>query len=44
VLYVGDDPVKDGAAVRAGMPVYLRPSARDANTPRGLAAVLRLAL
>jgi HAD superfamily hydrolase (TIGR01549 family) len=44
VLYVGDDPVKDGAAVRAGMPVYLLPSARDANTPRGLAAVLRLAL
>jgi HAD superfamily hydrolase (TIGR01509 family) len=42
VLYVGDDPVKDGAAVRAGLPVYLLPSERDARTPRGLAAVLRL--
>ncbi|WP_345455599.1 HAD-IA family hydrolase [Actinoallomurus oryzae] len=44
VLYVGDDPVKDGAAVRAGLPVYLLPSERDGNTPRGLSAVLRLAL
>lgn len=44
VLYVGDDPAKDGAAVRAGLPVYLLPSERDARTPRGLAAVLRLAL
>jgi HAD superfamily hydrolase (TIGR01509 family) len=43
VLYVGDDPVKDGAAVRAGLPVYLLPSERSAGTPRGLAAVLRLA-
>ena len=43
VLYVGDDPVKDGAAVRAGLPVYLLPSERDARTPRGLAPVLRLA-
>ncbi len=42
VLYVGDDPVKDGAAVRAGLPVYLLPAERDAGTPRGLAAVLRL--
>lgn len=42
VLYVGDDPVKDGAAVRSGMPVYLLPSERDARTPRGLAAVLRM--
>jgi HAD superfamily hydrolase (TIGR01509 family) len=42
VLYVGDDPVKDGAAVRAGLPVYLLPAERDARTPRGLAAVLRL--
>lgn len=41
-LYVGDDPVKDGAAVRAGLPVYLLPTERDARTPRGLAAVLRL--
>ncbi len=43
VLYVGDDPSKDGAAVRAGLPVYLLPSERDASTPRGLNAVLRLA-
>ena len=43
VLYVGDDPVKDGAAVRAGLPVYLLPSERDASVPRGLGAVLRLA-
>ena len=43
VLYVGDDPAKDGAAVRAGLPVYLLPSERDARTPRGLAPVLRLA-
>ena len=42
VLYVGDDPVKDGAAVRAGMPVYLLPTERDVGTPRGLSAVLRL--
>jgi len=42
VLYVGDDPAKDGAAVHAGLPVYLLPSERDARTPRGLAAVLRL--
>ncbi|ATE53573.1 HAD family hydrolase [Actinosynnema pretiosum] len=43
VLYVGDDPVKDGAAVRAGMPVYLLPSERSVDRPRGLSAVLRLA-
>lgn len=43
VLYVGDDPAKDGAAVRAGLPVYLLPSERDVRTPRGLAPVLRLA-
>jgi HAD superfamily hydrolase (TIGR01509 family) len=42
VLYVGDDPVKDGAAVRAGLPVYLLPSERDVRTPRGLGAVLGL--
>ena len=42
VLYVGDDPVKDGAAVRAGMPVYLLPTERDVGTPRGLSAVLGL--
>ncbi|HEX6345757.1 HAD-IA family hydrolase [Umezawaea sp.] len=43
VLYVGDDPVKDGAAVRAGMPVYLLPSERSATRDRGLVAVLELA-
>lgn len=43
VLYVGDDPVKDGTAARAGLPVYLLASERRAGTPRGLAAVLRLA-
>jgi HAD superfamily hydrolase (TIGR01509 family) len=42
VLYVGDDPVKDGAAVRAGLPVYLLPSDRNVRTPRGLGAVLGL--
>ncbi|MEV5710664.1 HAD-IA family hydrolase [Actinoallomurus sp. NPDC052274] len=42
VLYVGDDPAKDGAAVRAGLPVYLLPSERSAGAARGLAAVLRL--
>jgi hypothetical protein len=39
---VGDDPVKDGAAVHAGLPVYLLPSDRNVRTPRGLAAVLGL--
>jgi FMN phosphatase YigB (HAD superfamily) len=43
VLYVGDDPVKDGAAVRAGLPVYLLPAERSADRERGLSAVLRLA-
>jgi HAD superfamily hydrolase (TIGR01549 family) len=43
VLYVGDDPARDGPAVRIGMPVYLLPDARDVRRPRGLAAVLRLA-
>ncbi|WP_199443155.1 HAD family hydrolase [Umezawaea beigongshangensis] len=43
VLYVGDDPVKDGAAVRAGMPVYLLPTDRWSDRERGLSAVLRLA-
>ncbi|GAA2690453.1 MULTISPECIES: HAD family hydrolase [Actinosynnema] len=42
VLYVGDDPVKDGAAVRAGMPVYLLPHERSVDRPRGLSALLRL--
>lgn len=43
VLFVGDDPVKDGAAARAGLPVYLLPSERDVRVPRGLTGVLRLA-
>ncbi|MCS7480103.1 HAD family hydrolase [Umezawaea endophytica] len=43
VLYVGDDPVKDGAAVKVGMPVYLLPTERSAADDRGLDAVLRLA-
>lgn len=43
VLYVGDDPVKDGAAVRVGLPVYLLPAERAPGRERGLAAVLRLA-
>ena len=43
VLFVGDDPIKDGAAVKVGMPVYLLPSERSATRERGLAAVLDLA-
>jgi HAD superfamily hydrolase (TIGR01493 family) len=43
VLYVGDDPVKDGAAVEVGMPVYLLPAERSADRDRGLEAVLGLA-
>ncbi|ONI92264.1 hypothetical protein ALI22I_04745 [Saccharothrix sp. ALI-22-I] len=43
VLYVGDDPVKDGAAVRAGLPVYLLPAERSVDRERGLGTVLRLA-
>jgi FMN phosphatase YigB (HAD superfamily) len=42
VLFVGDNPATDGAAVHAGLPAYLLPAARDAGRPRGLAAVLRL--
>nr|WP_262705634.1 HAD-IA family hydrolase [Streptomyces sp. NEAU-383] len=43
VLFVGDDPVKDGAVARAGLPVYLLPSERDVRVPRGLMAIPRLA-
>ena len=43
VLFVDDDPVKDGAAARAGLPVYLLPSERDVRVSRGLTAILRLA-
>ncbi|MEO6086741.1 MAG: HAD-IA family hydrolase [Umezawaea sp.] len=42
VLYVGDDPVKDGAAVQVGMAVYLLPNDRSADRDRGLDAVLGL--
>ncbi|MCF6523718.1 HAD family hydrolase [Streptomyces sp. JJ36] len=41
-LMVGDDPVKDGGAVAAGLPVHLLPAERGPDRPRGLAAVLRL--
>jgi HAD superfamily hydrolase (TIGR01509 family) len=43
VLFVGDDPIKDGAAARLGMPVYVLPGPRSPDRPRGLAAVLALA-
>ncbi|HEX6355396.1 HAD family hydrolase [Actinophytocola sp.] len=42
-LFVGDDPVRDGAATAVGMPVYLLPHDRAADRPRGLAGVLALA-
>jgi HAD superfamily hydrolase (TIGR01509 family) len=42
-LFVGDDPLKDGPAVSAGLPVFLLPDERTGGTPRGLAAVLRVA-
>jgi HAD superfamily hydrolase (TIGR01509 family) len=42
-LFVGDDPLKDGPAVRAGLPVFLLPDERAGGQPRGLAAVLRVA-
>lgn len=42
VLFVGDDPVKDGAAVQVGMPVYLLPTERAATRDRGLDVVLSL--
>ena len=43
VLFVGDDPVRDGAATVVGMPVYLLPHHRAVDRPRGLAGVLALA-
>jgi HAD superfamily hydrolase (TIGR01493 family) len=42
VLFVGDNPATDGAAVHAGLPTYLLAAARDVSRPRGLTAVLRL--
>ncbi|MCP3803630.1 HAD family hydrolase [Allokutzneria sp. A3M-2-11 16] len=42
-LFVGDDPVKDGAAARVGLAVYVLPSTRHRDQPRGLEAVLSLA-
>lgn len=41
-LMVGDDPIRDGAAIRAGLSVYLLPATRHWTRPRGLAAVLGL--
>lgn len=43
ILFVGDDPVRDGAATAVGMPVYLLPHHRAVDRPRGLAGVLTLA-
>lgn len=43
VLFVGDDPVRDGAATAVGMPVYLLPHHRAVDRPRGLAGALALA-
>ena len=43
VLFVGDDPLKDGAAVKVGMPVYLLPAERAVTRDRGLDVVLSLA-
>ncbi|MFB9903404.1 HAD family hydrolase [Allokutzneria oryzae] len=42
-LFVGDDPVKDGAAARVGLAVYVLPTDRHRDRPRGLDAVLSLA-
>jgi HAD superfamily hydrolase (TIGR01509 family) len=42
VLFVGDNPATDGAAVHAGLPTYLLAGPRDVRHPRGLSAVLRL--
>jgi FMN phosphatase YigB (HAD superfamily) len=42
VLFVGDDPVRDGAATVVGMPVYLLPRHRAVDRPRGLTSVLAL--
>ncbi|MFG1914405.1 HAD family hydrolase [Micromonospora sp. NPDC048898] len=42
-LFVGDDPVRDGAASVVGMPVYLLPRDRAVSRPRGLGNVLALA-
>lgn len=40
-LMVGDNPLSDGGAVNAGLPVLLLPLAHPSR-PRGLAAVVRL--
>jgi HAD superfamily hydrolase (TIGR01509 family) len=42
VVFVGDDPLKDGGAVRAGLSAYILSSRRNVGRPRGLDAVLRL--
>lgn len=41
-IMVGDDPVADGGAVRAGMPALVLPHVDHAAVIRGLGAVLRL--
>jgi HAD superfamily hydrolase (TIGR01493 family) len=41
-VMVGDDPVRDGGASAAGIPVYVLPHNRAGNRSRGLSAVLRL--
>jgi len=41
-VMVGDDPVKDGGAAAAGIPVYLLPAPRAQDRIRGLSAVLSL--
>jgi FMN phosphatase YigB (HAD superfamily) len=41
-VMVGDDPVADGGAVRAGVPALVLPSVDHALATRGLGAVLRL--
>lgn len=42
-LMVGDDPVRDGGAVAAGIPAYVLPAERGPDRPRGLGAALGLA-
>lgn len=41
-LMVGDDPVRDGAAVAAGVPVYLLPAIRGPQRPRGLTHIFSM--
>ncbi|MCA1672671.1 MAG: HAD hydrolase-like protein [Actinobacteria bacterium] len=41
-LMVGDDPLRDGAAVEVGIPVFLLPKVRRPQHPRGLSHLLSL--